>query len=229
MATIAATITNLRIENQGLAFSIGVTGDAGGQAAATMMVYDAAGTERERTDLGTMAAGESWDATLDLPGATLGDGDYGAWVYIGTTAADGQPGPVAQEGISFLVGRGQIYPSREHADKRQFTTPPTLSGIRLEGSWVVFDMTNHDTSDLEVFHQFAIGVVNSGDQQLFHGQELVRAGATQQGHYLLPDGLADGAYLAIVTVQNEGSDFVAPAVMELRVDGNVFTVTSTSP
>jgi hypothetical protein len=146
---------------------------------------------------------------------------------VGTTAADGQDGPNAEQGISFLVGRGHVYPSGEQADKRTFTTPPTLSNLRLEGSWIVFDMTNHDGSDLEVFHQLAIRLESSADFQMFHGQELVRAGATQQGHYLLPDNLADGRYVVIVTVQNEGSDYVLPATSGIHVDGDVITAIPT--
>ena len=61
----------------------------------------------------------------------------------------------------------------------------------------------------------------------FHGTELLRAGASQQAHYLLPDNLADGRYLAIVTIQNEGSDYVAPAVSGLQIDGGVITVIPT--
>lgn len=230
MATVSATITNLRIEGQALAFTLAVDGNEGDYAEAMMVVYDAAGTERERTELGRMAAGQSWDATLDLPAATLEDGDYGAWIFASTTtAADNQFGTGAEQGVSFLVGRNHIYPSTEHADKRTFTTPPTLSPLRLEGTWIVFDMTSHETYDVEVYHEFAIGIQESGDLQTFHGEELLRAGATQQGHYLLPDNLADGRYLAVVTIQNEGSEYVAPpAVANLQVDGTVITVLPSS-
>lgn len=224
MATASASITNLRIEGQALAFTLAVDGDEGGFAEAMLIVYDASGNERERTDLGKMATGQSWDAVLDLPAATLDDGDYGAWVYATATTADNQFGTGAEQGVSFLVGRNHVYPSTEHADKRTFTAPPTLSTLRLEGTWMVFDMTSHETYDVEVFHEFAIGIQDSGDFQIFHGEELLRAGATQQGHYLLPDNLADGRYLAIVTIQNEGSDYVAPAVSGLQVDGGVITV-----
>ncbi len=227
MATPSATITNLRIEGQTLAFTLAVQGNEGDFAEALMIVYDASGSERERTELGTMAAGQSWDAVLDLPAATLDDGDYGAWVYASTTTGDNQYGAGAEQGVSFLVGRNHIYPSTEHADKRTFTTPPTLSPLRLEGTWIVFDMTSHETFDVEVYHEFAIGIEDSGDQQTFHGKELLRAGATQQGHYLLPENLADGRYLAVVTIQNEGSDYIAPAISGLQVDGGVITVVPT--
>jgi hypothetical protein len=226
MATVSATITNLRIEGQALAFTLAVDGDEGDYAEAMMVVYDASGTERERTDLGKMAAGQAWGATLDLPAARLEDGDYGAWIFATTTkAADNEYGTTAEQGVSFLVGRNHIYPSSEHVDKLTFTTPPTLSPLRLEGTWIVFDMTSYETYDVEVYHEFSIGIQGSGDLQTFHGEELLRAGATQQGHYLLPDNLADGRYLAVVTIQNEGSEYVGPpAVANLLVDGTVITV-----
>ena len=227
MANVAATLSNLRIEDQTLAFDLSVTGDVGGYGETTMIVYDAAGTERQRTDLGSMSVGEIWEAHLDLPGSTLGDGDYGAWVYVVTVAADEQDGPAIEQGVSFLVGRGRIYPSREAADRRTFTTPPTLSGLRLDGTWVVFDMTNHEAFDIEVFHELSISPAELYDNyQTFHGQELVRAGATQQGHYLLPDHLADGRYDVLVTIQNEGSDLIEPAIALIQVDGNVVTTVS---
>ena len=224
MADVAATLTELRIEDQTLAFTVSVTGDAGGHAEVTTIVYDAAGTERQRTDLGSMSVGDIWEAHLDLPRSTLDDGDYGAWVYVVTVAADERDGPSIEQGVSFLVGRGRIYPSREAADKRTFTTPPTLSALRLEGTWIVFDMTNHEAFDVEVSHQLSVSTAGLYDNyQTFHGQELVRAGATQQGHYLLPDHLADGRYDVLVTIQNEGSDLMDPAIALIQVDGNVIT------
>ncbi len=227
MATVDATITNLRLEGQALAFTLAVTGDEGGQAWAMMMVYDAAGTERGQTELGTMSAGQSWDALLDLPVSNLDDGDYGAWVYVTTSTADGDGGPSVEQGISFLVGRGHVYPSGEQADKRTFQIPPTLSPLRLEGTWIVFDMTNNDGSDLEVSHQFTISLDDADYIETFRGEELLRAGATQQGHYLLPDNLADGKYTTWVTAQYQGSDLPDAAIMNIQVDGGVITVIPT--
>lgn len=221
---MSATITNLRIADQALAFTLTVTGDAGGFAEPMMYVYDAAGSERERTNLGRMEVGQTWEALLDLPATTVGDGDFGAWIDVLTTAADGQMGPLAREGIGFLVGRGRVYPSREHVDDRTFDTPPTLSPLRLEGTWIVFDMTSTAQHDVEVIHQLAVGIENSGNFQSFHGQELLRAGATQQAHYLLPDQLADGKYIVSVTAKNEGSDFPAAGYAEFQVNGGVITL-----
>ena len=56
----------------------------------------------------------------------------------------------------------------------------------------------------------------------------MRAGATQQGHYLLPENLADGKYIVAVTIQNEDSDYIAPTMAALQVDGTVVTVIPTS-
>ena len=140
MATASATITNLRIDGQALAFTLAVDGNEGDYAEAMMLIYDAAGSERERTDLGTMAAGQSWDAVLDLPAATLDDGDYGAWVFVSVTSADNL-GRGTEQGVSFLVGRNHVYPSTEHADKRTFTTPPHSVSAATRGH---VDRVRHD-------------------------------------------------------------------------------------
>jgi hypothetical protein len=221
-ANVTATISNLRIDNQMVAFTMSVDGDPDGFASTTMEVYDAAGSERQRSDLGKMQVGQTWSAQLDLPHG-LEDGDYGVWITALAQNAAGELGTMAQQGVSFLVGRGHVYPSTEAADKRTFTTPPKISGLRLEGTWVVFNMTNSEQFDIEAYHQMYVGRENMNDQQHFHGQELVRAGATQQAHYLLPDGLPDGTYYVGVSVQTEGSDFMEPELMYVRVDGNVIT------
>jgi hypothetical protein len=84
-------------------------------------------------------------------------------------------------------------------------------------------MTSNEKHDVEVIHQLLIGRTDMDDQQTFHGEELLRAGATQQGHYLLPESLPDGRYYVGVTVQNEGSDYVMPELMYIQVDGSVIT------
>jgi hypothetical protein len=223
VSNIAATISNLRVDGQAITCSISVTGDPGGLGEAYMMVYDAAGTEQQRSELGSIAAGQTWDAHLDLPHG-LADGDYGAWVHVLTQDANGTYGQTAEEGVSFLVGRGQIFPSREQADKPSTADPPKISALRLEGSWLVFDMTNAEHFDIEVTHKYSIGVVDSGSFQTFHGQELLRAGHTQQAHYLLPDQLADGRYLIVVEVSVEGSMAMAPEIAEIQVNGGVMTM-----
>src|SRR5258706_2358120 len=218
MATAAATITNLRIDDQQLTFTLTVTGDPGGTASVYTFVYDAAGSERQRSDLGSMNVGDTWEAHLDLPVGHLEDGDYGAWVDVLTTAADGLDGTNAKEGVAFLVGRGRVYPSHEHVDQRAFQDPPTLSPLRLEGTWVVFDMTSTAPHDVEVAHRMSVGIADSGNVQEFHGQELLRAGATQQAHYLLPEHLDDGRHVVVVTAQNQGSDYPAVGVLEFQAN-----------
>lgn len=221
-ANVTPTISDMRIENQMLAFTLTVTGDTDGVAEPFMRVFDAAGNERQRADLGKMLAGQTWQASLDLPHG-LEDGDYGVWISVTTKNAAEEMGNFTEQGLSFLVGRGHVYPSTEAADKRGFTAPPKLSALRLEGSWIVFDMTNSEQYDIEVRHEMFIGRENMNDQQKFHGEELVRAGATQQAHYLLPDALPDGQYYVGVTIQTEGSDYAVPELMNLRVDGSVVT------
>lgn len=224
MATTSATIDNLRIEGQSLAFTLSVVGDAGGYADVMTIVYDAAGGERANKEHGRLDAGQSWDAYLDLPAATLDDGDYGAWVFAFAVTADDKSGDSAQQGISFLVARNYIYPSNERPDTPTFSEPPTLSPLRLEGTWIVFDMKNNEEYDVSVVHELSIGIKDSGDAQWFQGEELLRASATHQGHYLLPDNLVDGRYLAMVAVRKEGSDLSAAEVTEIQVDGTVLTL-----
>jgi hypothetical protein len=225
MATPSATIADLRIDDQAVAFSVTVDGPEGSKGKGDLIIYDAAGTERSRTDLGELTAGQKWDAWMELPVQSLGDGDYAAWVFVVTDGPDGTFGTNDEKGISFLVGRGRVYPSHEGTPKREITEPPALSPLRLEGSWVVFDMTNSQAYDVPVTHTFMIGQEN-GRFQEFHGTELLQAKATQQGHYLLPADLADGKYLATVGVQVEGSDFPSVGLTYILVDRGVFTQVS---
>lgn len=223
MATVNATITDMRIDDQALVLHIAIDGDPGGFAQPMMFIYDAAGTELTRNLLGPMTTGQKWDARLDMAVATLHDGDYAVWVQIETATADEQAGPVVQQGISFLVGGGRIHPSREHVDERRAANPPTVSPLRLEGNWVVFDMTNHEAFDVGAAHDLAFSLVGTANVHRFKGQELLRAGATQQGHYLLPADLADGHYEGFVHVRREGSDDSAMSHIEFQVEGTTIT------
>ena len=226
MATVDATINDLRLEGQALVCTITLTGDAGGYGNAMMLVYDGSGVEHGRTDLGSMWVGQPWDANLDLP-HSLPDGDYGAWIYVNPTASDGQAGQQVQQGISFLVGRGHIFPSTEAPDERTHQPAPAISFLRLEGTWIVFDMINHESFDVEVVHELTISDMVPTDVAKMNGRELVRAGATQQAHYLLPDTLADGKYLVDVMVSAEGSDRSTMGMAEIEVDGAAVTLVKT--
>jgi len=146
---------------------------------------------------------------------------------VNPTASDGQAGQQVQQGISFLVGRGHIFPSSEAPDERTHQAAPGLSFLRLEGTWIVFDMINHESFDVEVVHEFTVSDMVPTDVATMHGRELVRAGATQQGHYLLPDTLADGKYLVEVLANAEGSDLSAMAMAEIEVDGTAVTLVKT--
>jgi hypothetical protein len=223
VAHVSATINDLKIQDQQLLGRVNVEGDSGGYGDALMVVYDAGGTERHRTDLGKLEAGQQWDLTLDVLGGGLEDGDYGAWIYLLLTTADGSAGVAAQQGVSFLVGRGEVYPSGEAADRRHFDNLVEPSNLRLEGSWIVFDMKNTARFDVEVAHSLAI-LNDATTPHKANGEELVRAGATQQGHYLLPEQMADGRYFVSVVVQAQGSDMQLPVGINIDLNQGVVTV-----
>ena len=223
MAKLAATISDLRINDQKLVGRISVDGDAGGYGDGQLVVYDAGGTERHRSDLGKMESGQPWDMQLDVKGRGLEDGDYAAWIYVILKPADDSIGDVVEQGVSFLVGRGEVYPSREEADKRRFEHPVEALDIRLEGSWIVFDMKNTARFDVEVVHTLVI-VNDATTPHTASGEELVRAGATQQGHYLLPGHMVDGRYLVSVVVQSQGSDVQNAVWTYIEVNDGVVTV-----
>ncbi len=223
MATTTATVTKLRVDDQAIAFTITIEGPPDAKGEGTMIIYDATGTERSRTDLGALTADQSWDVWLEVPVASLGDGDFYARVIIVTETSVGESGGTANEGVSFLVGRGRVYPSTEHAPDLGHASPPTVSPLRLEGSWVVFDMTNPEAYDLAVTHEFMVGQ-QGGTFQTFRGAELLPVGATQQGHYLLPEDLLDGKYMLLVSVQTEGSAFPATSLAYILLEGGIVTM-----
>lgn len=227
MARATATINNLHIKDQMLAFSMESSGDTTVELLLYMAVYDAAGTTRQQNDLGSMVPGQPWTAELDLPVSDLEDGDYSAWVSVylyDETEINPDDTPLTQQGVSFLVGRGRVYASNERPDAPTQADPPRVSEPRLDGTWVVFDMTNLEKLDVEVHHELMVYDAAGNDAaRKAEGQELLRAGATQQGHHLLPEGLADGRYMLMVTVNREGSDM--PSVMSswIEVAGTVIT------
>jgi hypothetical protein len=219
----SATISELRIEEQGVAFRVTVDGPPGTTGKGTMIIYDASGVERSRTDLTDLAAGQSWDTWLEVRGESLGDGDFAAWVIVVTDTADGSFGKNDEKGVSFMVGRGRLYPSQEVAHAIEHATPPTISPLRLEGSWVVFDMTNPEAYDVSVAHELMIGQ-EGGSFQTLKGMELLQAQATQQAHYLLPADLVNGKYLIAVSVTVAGSYFPNLGLAYILVDGGVITL-----
>ena len=224
MPNESATISDLKIQDQRLWGRISVVGDPGSFGQTTLVVYDASGTERHRSDLGRMDAGQPWDLQLDIEGTRgLEDGDYAAWLWVYLTHADGSSGDVVEQGVSFLVGRGEVYPSGEAVANRDFERPVEPSNLRLEGSWIVFDMKNNAKFDVSVTHSFAI-VGDTGAVHTANGEELVQAGATQQGHYLMPEQIADGRYFVTVVVQAQGSDLELPIGINIDVDQGVVTV-----
>ena len=225
MAGVTGTMSELRIENQQLHGTISVVGDPGVSGFAMLVVYDAGGTERFRSELGKIDVGQAWDLHLDVEGGSLEDGDYGAWIFLTLMDTDGSPVENVERGVSFLVGRGEVYPSREAVDERQDDSPVAPSNLKIEGSWIVFDMTNPKRYDVEVAHQLSI-FKEIDEVHTARGEELVRAGATQQGHYMVPERMADGRYVVTVNVQAQGSDALIPIEITIDVDQGVVTVVS---
>ncbi|HEY7627809.1 MAG TPA: hypothetical protein VH761_12100 [Ilumatobacteraceae bacterium] len=226
MARATATINNLRIKDQMLAFSMESSGDTAVELLLYMAVYDAAGTMRQQSDLGSMVPGQPWTAELDLPVSDLEDGDYTAWVSVYLyDEAETNPDdtPLVQQGVSFLVGRGRIYASNERPDAPTSADPPRVSKPRLDGTWVVFDMTNSEHFDVEVHHELSVYNQAGDEVHKANGQELLRASATQQGHHLLPEELADGRYMLMVVVNREGSDMPSVTSSWMEVAGTVIT------
>jgi hypothetical protein len=105
-------ITDLRIEDQTVAFGVSID-PAEITGYGMMEVYNAAGDRLSGTDLGAFTSGQVWNLPLD-PGGELADGDFAAWVKVNAEDPYHAVG-FDEKGISFLVGRGRIFPSREFA------------------------------------------------------------------------------------------------------------------
>lgn len=209
-----------------MTFTVESSGDTAVQLLLYLGVYDAAGTDRQQNDLGSIVPGQTWTGEIDLPAASLEDGDYGAWlsVYLYDESDwDADDKPLAQQGVSFLVGHGRVYASTERAVAPTTAAPPKISALRLNGSWIVFDMTNSEQFDIEVNHELKVYDANGGEVHRANGRELVQPGATQQGHYLLPEGWGDGRYMILVLVSRAGSEEPIVGSMWIEVAGAVMT------
>jgi hypothetical protein len=226
MPRATASISDLRIKDGMVAFAIESTGDANVKISLFMTVYDDSGTYRGQSDLGTIDPGESWMAEVDLPVTGLDDGDYNAWVYAylyDEADFSSEDQPLAQQGVSFLIGRGRVFASTERASAPGTAVPPRLANVHLNGTWVVFDMINGETYDVATHHELALYDSASNEVHKAHGEELLRPGATQQGHYLLPEGLADGRYSAVVSLSREGSEEPFTGGVGIEVAGTSMT------
>ncbi len=228
MANAAASVSQLRVEGAAIAFTVAVTGPAEATFDTLMLAYDSTGDERNRTDCGRMTGGQTWDASLDLPVHSLGDGDYSVWVFVMPTDTGGAPPtPVAQAGVSFMIAQGHVYPSHERPVALTEINAPQLTGVRLEGTWVVFAMTNDESFDIEVLHELRLEPPDGGDARVFEGKEVLRGRGTQEGHYLLPEDLADGRWRFAVTVRVANTfDLSATSYHALDVNGRVLTLIS---
>ena len=85
-------------------------------------------------------------------------------------------------------------------------------------------MTNIQAYDVPVTHGMTVTQEGVDGGRTMNGKELLQAGATQQGHYLLPEDLAQGKHLVSVIVQNEGSDYPNLSMAGVLVDGHVLTL-----
>jgi hypothetical protein len=92
----------------------------------------------------------------------------------------------------------------------------------VDGSWVVFEMTNVCSYDVPANYDVEVGPAG-GPYHEFHGEELLQANATQQGHYLLPEDLDDGSYTVSVTGTVQGNLSAAGAELSIQVSGGVIT------
>ena len=72
------------------------------------------------------------------------------------------------------MAQGHVYPSHERAVALTPMNAPQLTAVRLEGTWVVFEMTNDESFDIEVLHELRLEPPNGGDARVFEGKEVLR-------------------------------------------------------
>lgn len=224
-------ITELRVAGQAAEFAVQFGGDPTAKAMTWIEIYDSTESlvKHEVLYEAPLSQANAHGGSYDLPAAQLDDGDYTVWLRCQLQAADGadgMPGMLlkdASAGVSFLVGRHHVYPSGEQAHERDGTTSVELANLRLEGTWVVFDMVNSAAHDVSVDHELGVW---DGSSYVHNatGRELVNQKATQQGHHLLPEQLADGTYSIQVTAQVEGANGIRFAEIDVESYGGALTV-----
>ena len=223
-----AKFESMRIQDQQLAFSLTIVGAQGAYGEAQMAVYNAAGAYLGGSTLGRFEAGQPWTAALDIAGSAKdGDGDYAAWVTVTLTDENGDYVGLTEEGVSFLVGRGHIYPTTEKPGAIGMDDLPEMGPLRLEGDWAVADIKNPHAYDIPITHQLM--VFAAGDSLVHHakGQELLQSKATQQLHHLMPNGLANGTYSLFMGANVDGvhGDIISTARVEVQ-DGQITVLPS---
>ena len=223
MADPTITISDLRVDGQAAVFTIDFTGAPELEAESYLKIYDAATQVRKEEELyrAHLSDVHQHSGSWDLPADELEDGDFTAWIEAYLWERDAEGGrAVANErkGVSFLVARGQVYPSTEAAPPIDARNVIMIENVRLEGTWVVFDLVNSADHDVTVEHSILFGRPAEDENfQEMKGREVVNGKATQSAHYLLPEDLADGKYTVYANSQihgasgglTDGLDFVA--------------------
>jgi hypothetical protein len=226
-----AEILDLSVEGGTLLYQTRVTGPADLTVDMIFTVYDADGVERWRQEYawGTDPFAREMNTQIEWPVGTFADStDYGAWLHIWVKDASQTVVASAEKGVAFMTGRGMAYASTEAPpqESSKDAMRVLIQNTRLEGSWVVFDMYNNASHDLEVTHILEV-TVSDTDELLAKtsGDELVRAGATQQAHHLLPETLANGRYtlMPLLDIHGTGAPWPGDAIGILVEDG-VITV-----
>ena len=235
MPDLSVTIDDIDIADQKLVYSATFAGTSTDtltpKAVVSVRVYDASGTERwsqeEPVAEGFLTAPQRWETALPTD---LDDGDYAAWAWAtiwDDSSDDNALGAgdhkVASQGVNFLVGRGRIYASTEAVAPRNSGEELNLGDPRLQGTWIVTDVTNTAAYDVSTAHSLNLflGTDLFGEVK---GEELVHANATQQINHLLPEGMPDGRYTAVVVVVPEAADLEHTRSVELEKNGDVLAV-----
>ena len=231
MADPTVSITDLRIDGQAVVFIVDFTGDPEVVAASDLYIYDATHDLKKYDELGKWPLSQVHQHTghYEITAKDLPDGDYAAWIKSYLTVDDpatGVPTYPAEEtkGVSFLVGRGRVYASSEEAHAEdEGNAVVHLSNLRLNGTWVEFDMENKATHDVSVDHGIMLHKPDGSIQEI-EGREIVNASATQAAHHLLPEALPDGSYAVTATASVEGRKALDMADLKFEIHDGAITV-----
>jgi hypothetical protein len=231
MADPTISITDLRVDGQAVVFTIDFTGAPELEAESYLRIYDSSTEMKKEQELyrGPLNDVHQHSGTYDLPAGELGDGDFAVWVeaHLWERDPESRSGmSVAHEtkGVSFLVGRGRVYPSTEAAPAIDAENVITIENLRLEGTWVVFDLVNSADHDVSVDHSIHFGLSEEDEFQEMKGREVVNAKATQSAHYLLPEALPDGSYTVVANSQIEGAYGDDSDSLDFQAHGGALTV-----
>jgi hypothetical protein len=231
MADPTISITDLRIDGQAAVFTIDFTGAPELEAESYLRIYDSSTEMKKEQELyrALLSDVDQHSGTYDLPAGDLGDGDFTVWVeaHLWKRDPESRSGmSVAHDtkGVSFLVGRGRVYPSAEAAPAIDAANVIMIENLRLEGTWVVFDLVNSADHDVSVDHSIRFGRWEEEEFQEMKGRELVNAKATQSAHYLLPEALPDASYTVVASSQIEGAQSESSDSLDFQAHGGALTV-----